>query len=165
MFLYLLSTRQPWTRACAFPMQPSNRMRGGRPALGFLNFISLFFFFHFFFLISLSKIRACTLLGKNTGNLKDLKSLLYFHHPKVTTFNNLVPILLERSVQGERYRERKNFTCVSHFLGISPKQKHQALLWPGQNPLYLCHTWIACSSILEQVVQSSTALPTDPHPL
>lgn len=163
MFLYLLSTRQPWTRACAFPMQPSNRMRGGRPALGFLNFISLFF--HFFFLISLSKIRACTLLGKNTGNLKDLKSLLYFHHPKVTTFNNLVPILLERAVQVERHRERKNFTCISHFLGISPKQKHQALLWPGQNPLYLCHTWIACASILEQVVQSSTALPTDPHPL
>ena len=87
------------------------------------------------------------MLGKNTGNLKDLKSLLYFHHPKVTTFNNLVPILLERAVQGERYRERKNFTCISHFLGISPKQKHQALLWPGLNPLYLCHTWIACSSI------------------
>ena len=102
-----------------FPLQLSNRMRGSHPALMSLNFIfpSFFFLFLLFFFFK-SQNQSMYIVGEaNASHLKDLKSLLYFPHPKVTTFNYLVPLLLER----ERYKGEENFTCVSYFLGIVQK--------------------------------------------
>lgn len=131
-----------------FPVPMSNRMRegGSHPALGSLNLIFIFFFFIFAFLFIYPQIRTCTWLGKNTSNLKDLKSLLDFHHPTVTAFSStsnhlkMVPVL-ERAGQGERYRGSENFTCISYFLGIGTKQKHQSLaLARTVSTLSLLHT-------------------------
>lgn len=77
VFPYLLSARQPGTRACASPLQLSNHMKGSHPTLLFLNFILLFFSFLLSYFI-IPKPRHVHYWGEkeNTSNLKDLKSLL-----------------------------------------------------------------------------------------
>ena len=149
MFPYLLLTRQLGTRACASRCQCL--IAWEREAViqlwGSLNLIFIYLFFSFllsyFFILKSEHVHRW---GKNTSNLKDLKNLLYFHHPTVTAFSptsnhlKMVP-LLERAGQGERYRGRENFTCISYFLGIGPKQKHRTLaLARTVSTLSLLHT-------------------------
>lgn len=123
-----------------FPVPMSNRMRerGSHSALGSLNLIFICFFFlsfllSYFFILKSEHVHGW---GKNTSNLKDLKSLLDFHHPTVTAFSSksnhlkMVPIL-ERVGQGERRRGTENFTCISYFLELLQSKSTKALLWPG----------------------------------